>query len=86
MPLKAEDLIPIEDIKFTDEDLYIGAVKTIINSDEIVIRPLTEKDEQALERALNSTTMSDSAREHFKRNKEKTKHIKIGNIFKKLDT
>ena len=56
------------------------------DDDEIVIRPLTEKDEQALDRALNSKTMSDSAREHFKRNKEKTKHIKIGNLHKKLDT
>ena len=85
MPLKADDLMPVEDIKFTEEDLHIGAMKTIMNSDEIVIRPLTEKDEQALERALNSTTMSDSAREHFKRNQEKTKHIKIGNLNKKLD-
>ena len=53
---------------------------------DIVIRPLTEKDKQAVERAFNSTTMSDSALKHFKRNQEKTKHIKIGNIYKKLDT
>ena len=52
---------------------------------DIVIRPLTEKDEQALDRALNSTTMPDSVLEHYKRNNEKTKHIKIGRLHKKLD-
>lgn len=55
------------------------------DDEQIVIRPLTEKDEQALYRALNSTVMSDSAREHFMRNKEKTKHIKIGNLHKRID-
>ena len=54
--------------------------------DQIIIRPLTEKDERALDRALNSTTMPDSVLEHYKRNKEKTKHIKIGNLYKKIDT
>lgn len=85
MPLKADDLIPVEDIKFTEEDLYIGTMKNIMDPDEIVIRPLTKKDKQALDRALNSTTMSESTREHFKRNQEKTKHIEIGNLHKNID-
>jgi len=66
--------------------IYLSDLENHSDDEKIVIRPLTEKDEQAVERAFNSTTMSDSAREHFKRNKEKTKHIKIGNLHKKLDT
>lgn len=66
-------------------DTGVGNMPLKADDEQIVIRPLTEKDEQALYRALNSTTMSDSAREHFKLNKEKTKHIKIGNLSKKLD-
>jgi len=63
----------------------LGDVENHEDDEQIVIHPTTEKDKQAVERAFNSTTMSDSAREHFKRNQEKTKHIKIGNLSKKLD-
>ena len=34
MVLKADDLIPVDDIEFTDEDLRIGLVKTIMNSEQ----------------------------------------------------
>lgn len=34
MVLKADDLIPVDDIKLTDEDLRVGLVKTIINSEQ----------------------------------------------------
>jgi len=34
MPLKADDLIPVEDIKFTEKDLYIGLVNRIKNSEQ----------------------------------------------------
>lgn len=52
---------------------------------DIIIRPLTEKDKQTMYRTLNSITMSDSVREHQKRYIKKAKHIRIGNIHKKLD-
>ena len=34
MTLKADDLIPVDDIEFMDEDLRIGLVKTIMNSEQ----------------------------------------------------
>ena len=34
MVLKADDLIPVDDIEFTDEDLRIGLVKAIMNSEQ----------------------------------------------------
>lgn len=34
MTLKADDLIPVDDIEFIDEDLRIGLVKTIMNSEQ----------------------------------------------------
>lgn len=34
MVLKADDLIPVGDIQFTDEDLRIGLVKIIMNSEQ----------------------------------------------------
>lgn len=34
MVLKADDLIPVDDIEFTDEDLRVGLVKTIMNSEQ----------------------------------------------------
>ena len=34
MVLKADDLIPVGDIKFTDEDLRVGLVKIIMNSEQ----------------------------------------------------
>lgn len=34
MTLKADDLIPVDGIKFIDEDLRIGLVKTIMNSEQ----------------------------------------------------
>lgn len=34
MVLKADDLIPVDDIEFIDEDLRIGLVKTIMNSEQ----------------------------------------------------
>lgn len=34
MTLKADDLIPVDDIEFIDEDLRIGLVKIIMNSEQ----------------------------------------------------
>ena len=34
MTIKADDLIPVDDIEFTDEDLRIGLVKAIMNSEQ----------------------------------------------------
>ena len=34
MPLKSDDLTPVEDIKFTEKDLYIGLVNRIKNSEQ----------------------------------------------------
>ena len=34
MVLKADDLIPVDDIQFTDEDLRVGLVNTIMNSEQ----------------------------------------------------
>ena len=34
MTLKADDLIPVDDIEFIDEDLRISLVKTIMNSEQ----------------------------------------------------
>ena len=65
--------------------IYLNDLKDHIDDEQIVIHPQTEIDEQAIYRALNSKTMSDSVLEHYKRNKEKTKHIKIGNLHKKVD-
>ena len=36
------------------------------------------------DRIFNSKSMSEEAIKHFKDNQEKTKHIKIGNIFKEM--
>ena len=36
------------------------------------------------DRIFNSRSMSEEAIKHFKDNQEKTKHIKIGNIFKEM--
>ena len=34
MTIKADDLIPVDDIEFTDEDLRVGLVKAIMNSEQ----------------------------------------------------
>lgn len=34
MTLKADDLIPVDDIEFTDEDLRVGLVRTILDSEQ----------------------------------------------------
>lgn len=34
MTIKADDLIPVDDIEFIDEDLRISLVKTIMNSEQ----------------------------------------------------
>ena len=34
MTIKADDLIPVDDIEFIDEELRIGLVKTIMNSEQ----------------------------------------------------
>ena len=34
MVLKADDLISVDNIQFTDEDLRVGLVKTIMNSEQ----------------------------------------------------
>ena len=34
MTIKADDLIPVDDIEFTDEDLRVSLVKTIMNSEQ----------------------------------------------------
>ena len=36
------------------------------------------------DRIFNSKSMSEESIKHFKDNQEKTKHIKIGNIFKEM--
>ena len=36
------------------------------------------------DRIFNSKPMSEEVIKHFKDNREKTKHIKIGNIFKEM--
>lgn len=36
------------------------------------------------DRIFNSKPMSEEAIKHFKDNQDKTKHIKIGNIFKEM--
>lgn len=39
------------------------------------------EDEDTLEKIFNSKPMSEEVVQHFKDNQEKTKHIKVGNIF-----
>lgn len=34
MTLKADDLIPVDDIEFTDEDLRVGLVRIILDSEQ----------------------------------------------------
>ena len=39
------------------------------------------ESQEDYDRIFNSKTMSEEVIQHFKDNQEKTKHIKIGNIF-----
>ena len=39
------------------------------------------EDEKTLEKIFNSKPMSEEVIQHFKDNQEKTKHIKVGNVF-----
>ena len=42
------------------------------------------EDEKDLEKIFNSKPLSEEVIKHFKDNQEKTKHIKVGNIFKEM--
>lgn len=46
----------------------------------LIINPQSKRDEEALERALNSSTMPNTVLEHFKQNKIKTRNIEIGRL------
>ena len=49
-------------------------------TNNLTISPKTKKDEEVLERALNSTSMPKAVLDHFKKNNIKTKDIEIGRL------